>query len=260
MSNAALLWRNLADAGLLTASAAVSGMPVSQLQGEHVRKPWRAAGASAHVICDFGAAVDLDTVGLFGITAGASATARLRLSTADATGAAGDALDTTAVASGTQFFDVDHGALVWAGAAAVTGRWLRIDLAEPGAAHLEAGRIVAGARTAFATNFAPGSGRGRIDPSIRTATLGAGTLIDRRRSRRFLDLGFDWVTAAEWADIVEPIERERGLTDDVLVMIDPESTNLPRDTVWGLLSDMSPSQFTAIPDLVSTRYRVEERL
>jgi len=260
MANAAILFRNLADAALVSASAAVSGMPASLLQVEHVRKVWRATGASAYVLCDFGASVAIDTVGLFGMTVSSAATVRLRLSTADATGATGDALDTGTLASGTQFFDATFGSLVWAGAAAVTSRYLRIDLAQAGAAHLEAGRLVAGARAAFATNFTPGSGRGRVDPSVRTATLGGGTLVDRRRSRRFLDLSFDWVTAAEWAAIVEPIERERGLTDDVLVITDTESTNLPRDAVWGLLADLSPAQFTAIPDLVSTKYRIEERL
>lgn len=260
MSNAAILFRNLADAAFVSASDAVAGMPASLLQVEHVRKVWRVEGASAYVLCDFGAAVDLDTVGLFGMNAGATATVQLRLSTADATGAAGDALDTGALASGSQFFDADFGSLVWAGAAAVTGRYLRIDIAQAGAAYLEAGRLVAGERAAFAANFTPGSGRGRIDPSIRTTTLGGGTLLDRKRRKRFLDLSFDWVTAAEWAAIVEPIERERGLTDDVLVMTNDESDNLPRDAVWGLLADLSPAQFTGIVDVVATKYRVEERL
>lgn len=81
----------------------------------------------------------------------------------------------------------------------------------------------------------------------------------RRRPRTF-DLSFDWITAAEWAAILEPVARDVGLTGDVLILVDAASDNVPRDAVWGFLTDLSPIPFAAIPDIVATKYRVEERL
>ena len=260
MANASILSVNLADAGVVTADSEAEAMPASLLQVEHVRKRWRGDGPAAYVVCDLGALHDVDTVALLGMTVGDAATVRLRISTADATGAAGDALDTGVLTSASEWFDPDYGALVYAGAAVVSGRYVRIDLAETDALYLEAGRLVVGERITFEANFRPGSARGRNDLSRKTRTQGGQTLIERKARPRTLDLAFDWVTLAEWEAIVEPVDRDRGVTEDVLVILDAEGDNVPRDAVWGLLSDISPVAFTAIPDVFTKQYRLEERL
>lgn len=259
MANAAILAVNLADAASVTADSEALSMPASLLQNVHVRKRWRSTAATAAILCDLGASLSPDTFGLFGLTVGAGATCRLRVSTVDATGAAGDALDTGVLTSSSAWFDPDYGAFVYA-SAAVTGRYVRFDLADAGADYVEAGRLVAGVRTAFGANFTPGSTRGRVDLSRRTRTQGGQMLLDRKPKARTLALDFDFLTAAEWAATLEAADRDNGLTDDVLLILDPTGDNVARDAIWGLLTDLSPVAFTAIPDIVSKQYRLEERL
>lgn len=260
MANASVLTENLADSGTITADVEEEAMPVSYLQVQHVEKRWRAVAAAATVLCDLGASSAIDTVALLGMTVGSTATVRIRISTADATGAAGDALDTGVLASGSQWFDATYGSVVYAGAAVVTGRYVRIDIAEAGAVMIEAGRLVVGARSTFTYNFTPGSSRGRNDLSRRKRTEGGQMLVERKRRPRTLSLDFDFVTAAQWQAIVEPIDRDIGLTDDILFVIDAESGNVPRDAVWGFVTDLTAVPYTAIPDIVTKQYRLEERL
>lgn len=269
MANASILATNLADDGVVSADAEEDTMPASLLQVTHVRKRFRSSNPSVAILCDLGALADVDTVALLGLASSlgtrrekpsAAATVRLRISTVDATGAAGDALDTGVLASGSQWFDHAYGSLVWAGAAAVSGRYIRLDFADAGADYVEAGRLVAGERATFSANFRPGSGRGRTDLSRKTQTQGGQTLIERKARRRTLDLAFDWVTLADWEAIVEPIDRDSGVTEDILVILDAEADNVPQGAIWGLMADISPVSFAAIPDVFSKQYRIEERL
>lgn len=255
----AFLRTNLTDAGTVTAETQVTAMPASLVQGVHVRKRWRSTANAAYLLCDLGASLAPNSFALFGLTLNAGATCRLRVSTVDSTGAAGDALDTGALADGSTYLDADYGSFVWLGDA-ITGRYVRFDLSDPAGAFVEAGRMVVGVRASLAANFVPGSARSRVDLSRRARTEGGQTLIQRRARFRTLDLSFDWVEQAEWETLVEPIDREAGLTEDILAIVDENSTNLPRDTVWGLVSDMSPVGFTPIPDVYSKQYRIEERL
>lgn len=250
---------NLADAGTVAADTEVSAMPATLVQGVHVRKRWRSTANAAYLLCDLGASLAPNSFALFGLTINPGATCRLRVSTADATGAAGDALDTGALADGSTYLDANYGSFVWIGDA-VTGRYVRFDLSDPAGSFVEAGRMVVGVRSALAANFVPGSARGRTDLSRRVRTEGGQTLIQRRAVARTLDLSFDWIEHAEWESLVEPIDRDSGLTEDILAIVDENSSNLPRDSVWGLVSDTSPVGFTPIPDVYSKQYRIEERL
>lgn len=268
MANAAVLWTNLADAddAVITADSEATTMPVSRLQTEHVRKGYRSVGTPAAIICDLGESKTIDTVALLGMFSattgepmGPTSTVRLRISTADATGAAGDALDTGTLTFGSQWFDYRYGAFVYAGDE-VSGRYVRIDVDDPGAGYVDAGRLVIGCRTAFATNFIPNSARGWNDYSSVSRSQGGQKHFDRRPKARTLDINFDAVTATEWAAVVEEIDRDKGITEDMLWIIDPSSTNVARDSIWGTMVDISPSIFTQIVELYTKAYRLEERL
>lgn len=257
MANAALLYENLADVGAISASGAVASMPASLLLNPHIQKRWRCLGASAYFVCDLGASQAPDVIALLGLTLGASGTVRLRVSTDDATGAEGDSLDTGVLTSSSAYFDPDYGAFIYVGDAA-EGRYIRFDLADAGAAYLEAGRLVAGVRTAFETNYSQASSRGWQDPSRKTKTEGGQTLVQRRPKFRLFDFGFDFVT--QWASLVEVVDRRCGTTEDVMLIENPESDNLPRDCVWGQVADLTPIALTPISDVVTKQYRIEERL
>lgn len=259
MANAAVVVTNLADSAVVTTSSEVDAMPGALLLSVHVLKVWRSSTLPAYILADLGASVSIDTVALFGLGAGTGAEFRIRVSTADATGATGDALDTGTIDSSSAWFDPDYASLVYSDDA-VTGRYVRIDIEESGVGYVEAGRLVIGKRTGFDTNFTPGSARGRNDLSRRTRTRGGQLLMDRQPRPRTIELNFDRITATAWETLIEPIDRDAGTTEDILVMLDPEADNLPRASYWGSLTDLTPVAFTALVDVVGKTFRLEERL
>jgi hypothetical protein len=141
----AFLYANLVDAAaaLTCAQAIVPTMPLENIRDPQPRMRARLVGSSAAIIVDLGASRALDCAALVGTTLTASATIRVRLATADATGAAGDAWDTgilTASPGATS-----GQVVVIRGAGTASGRYLRIDLADGALAVIDVGRIAAGA-------------------------------------------------------------------------------------------------------------------
>lgn len=247
---ASVLYRNLVDAATALASSQIVLAPVSNVQNEHVARKWRSITPADSIVVDFGASVSIDTVAAMGLTA---TTMRVRLSTADSSGATGDAFD-----SGVDPVDQNYLQSVVLLPSAVSARYLRIDLAS-GGDYVEMGRLVAGVRSAFTYNFGFGWGRTWVDPSIRTKTRGGQTQISPEQSYRTLDLSFEWVSEADRYGFVETIDRDNGLKTDVLFITDENSSNLARDSVWGLLADITPVTQPFF-DIYAKQYRIEERL
>lgn len=180
--------------------------------------------------------------------------------TADGDIDAADVLDTGALASGSLNWDADYGSFVYLAAAPVSGRYVRIDLADPTAAYVEAGRLVVGLREALATNFAPGSQFDWVDPSVVRRSKGGQFLTWQRPGYRSANLTFGWVSDAQRRDLIERLGRVAGRHEDVLLVLDPdEAASLPYVTIWGLIADASPAAWTEIADLHSKQFRIEER-
>jgi hypothetical protein len=255
MANAAIAYNNLADAGVIVASDQELTLPASNLQNPHVARRWRSRFAPAFALVDLGAATPIDTVALFGMTLGAAGTVRARISSSDATGAAGDVFD-----SGTVPVDANYGTYIGLLGAPASGRYVRFDLADTGAAFVEAGRVFVGTRTAFTYNHIYGWQRGWVDRSVRTKTRGGQTQIWNDNQYRTLDLTFDFVTEAQMNDLVEAIDVANGQRKDVLMIRDPASSNLARDSIWGLISDLTPASQPTFFDIYSREYKLEERL
>lgn len=254
-SNACIAYDNLFDSAMVTASSQQLLAPATNLQVAHIAKRWRSEEANtASVVADFLSSVSIDTLGVFGLTVSSIGTTRLRLSTADSSGLAGDAYDSAAVA-----VDTNYNQAIALLSAPVTARYLRLDVADSGADFVEAGRILATLRTQFSRNFGWSWQRQRVDRSIQTKTRGGQTLIWRDGSYRTLDVTFNFVDPADTYGIVETIDRLNGIKDDILFVIDPTSTNLARDCIWGLVSTITPVVNPNF-DIYSKQYKIEERL
>jgi hypothetical protein len=247
---AAVVYNNLADAATVLASSQVVLAPAVNVQNEHVARKWRSITAADHLIADFGSLVSIDTVAAIGLTA---ATMRVRLSTVDSSGAAGDAYD-----GGTDAVDQNYRAGIELLPSAVSARYLRVDFAS-GGSYCEVGRLVAGVRSRFTYNFAYGWGRSWIDPSIRTKTRGGQTQISPETSYRTLDLNFEWLATADRHGFVEAIDRDNGLKTDVLFITDEDSASLARDSLWGLVAEMTPVSQPYF-GMFTKQLRIEERL
>lgn len=232
MANAAVAWVNLFDSLSASALGASSiALPIGNLLTEHVEQRWRSVGNSGYFVADFGGLVSADTLALLGTTMSAVGTIRWRLSTVDATGAAGDAYDSGAPA----VVDDDYNAHVVALPAPVSFRYLRVDLSDASGSYVEAGRPFAGLRTALTYSFGYGWSETWFDRSKLTEADGGQTLVWRDNFYRVVDVKFEWVTADQRDSVVRACTIANRASTDVLFLMDPASTNLAKDSIWGLM-------------------------
>lgn len=260
MANAAIAYLNLADSGTVSASSQQVTLPATNVQTPHVEERWRSSVSSAYLIVDLGSVQSIDTVLLRGITVGSSGTAQVRISATDPQVESALLHDSGALSSGSSSFDVAYDALVRLLSTPVSGRYVRIDLLDSAASYVEAGRLFVGLRTTFDRNFTFGWSIGWADRSVKSKTRGGQTLTWNDNSYRILDVNFDSVSSSQRYGIVESIDRLNGQRTDILFITDPDSTNLPRDSIWGLITDLSPVVQPQLVDIFGRQYKIEERL
>lgn len=261
MANAAIVISNLADGKSAVASSQALTMPISNLFTPHPSERWRSLVNSAYFVFDKGAAISADTVMVGGLTCGANATIRVRCSTIDATGAAGDVYDSGVLATGTTNFDIRYpSTFVKRLAAPASYRYVRVDISDPDAAYVEAGAIVDGLSEAFTYNFTPGGSIQYVDRSRIGQTSSGLTLPWVDNTFRRADISFNWVTEAQRNGLIEDLDRVNGRHKNVLLITNPDSTSLPRATLFGLMTDITPVTYGPIFDLFGKQLRIEERI
>lgn len=260
MGNAAIVLDNNADDGTVTASSQALVMPASNLFTPHPSERWRSLSGAAWIVLDKSSAISADTIGLFGLTVGANATLRCRLSSVDATGTAGDKGDTGVLSSGDARFDVEYGSFVNRLAAPELYRYVRFDIVDPDADYAEAGCILDGLAETFDYNFAPGGTIQHVDRSRVSPTSSGMTLTWNDNTFRRLDLSLNWVSAAQRYGVIERLDRVKGRKRNILLMTDTDSTNMPRDSIYGLVTDQTPISWGPVFDIFGKQLRIDERI
>ncbi|WP_445490175.1 hypothetical protein [Rhodopseudomonas sp. RCAM05734] len=245
MATARIGYVNMADVARLSVSSQNLLAPIARLQDPHVGVRWQGTSGAEWIVADLGAIRTFDAVRMMGLTAD---TIRIRYSTTDPT--AGDVAD-----SGVQ--PVDQAFLTFTELRRVTARFVRVDVTST--TICSGGRLFIGALETFGINFAWGWTRKWVDPSDRKKTEGGQTVINRRQRYRIFAVSFEALTDAEANGFTDDIDRINGLTDDVLFVPVPDSSNLERDSIWGLMTDLSPvaQQFL---DRWTKQLSIEQRL
>ncbi|MBP1179962.1 hypothetical protein [Methylobacterium sp. PvR107] len=260
--NAAIAYANLADGGIVRASSASQLAPPARLQNPHVARKWRGDNnPSEYLTVDLGDVHDVDTVAIMGLTLTAAGTIRVRASATDTSALMAEAYDSGPI---TGAVDPRYGMLVHLLPVLVQARYVRIDLEQPGATYIEAGRLFVGRRWQFAYNFGFGWGRGYVDLSKRTQSRGGQTYVDPNVSFRTVSLSFEVITEAQRLSFVDDVDRLNGQRVDVLLVTNPASPNLGRDSIWGLLDDLDPitqpATWIAGMPAYAKAYKISERL
>lgn len=216
----------------LSASSEAAGLPVQNLAVPHVAQVWSTASGvnSANVIVDFEQSRSIGMVALFGVNFTAGATIRIGLSTADATGAARDALDSGTISANV---DPNFGRSIHIFQAA-SGRYLRLDLEDVSLSELEVGVLWAGPVIQPGRSYSFGRERGYADASVITRNRGGQAFIDEYRPARRLRLTWEFLSATEgWQ--FEEVGRLNGTRSPVVVCTAPLATPVDRETVYGML-------------------------
>jgi hypothetical protein len=81
-----------------------------------------------------------------------------------------------------------------------------------------------------------------------------------RASFRRVALSLDWVSARQRRGVIQRLDRVKGRKRNVLLITDPDSDNLPRDSVYGLVTDQTPVSFGPVFDIFGKQLRIDERI
>lgn len=241
-------------------------MPASNLLTPHTTDRWRSLNNSDYFVLNKGASILSDTFMAGRLTCGPNSTARLRLSSADSSGAAGDVLDTGPIAANvSRYFDAGYegayNAFVYRLPSPAAWHYARFELTDPDAAYVEAGFAVDGLSEVFDYNFAKsGSSIQEVDRSRVTPTSAGLTLTWQDNSFRRLDLNFDWVSERQRNGMIARLERVKGRHSNVLLLTNTDETNLPRAAIFGLVTDQTPVSFGAAQKIYGKQLRIDERL
>jgi hypothetical protein len=268
LANAAIAFDNLVDLDDTDVAAQdwILLAPPTNLVNPHVGKKWRDNDTATFILITTNGANSIDTIMLAGVSGSivdVAPTFRVRLSTTDPTGAAGDAHD-SGIVSGTPYFDIDYGLFVYLLDTPVSAIYTRVDIEQTGSDYIEAGRMFIGLRNAFGVNLQTPWVRTPVRSSVDVIGVGGQTFVDPRRGFWRVGVKFDFLSETEREgfvdDITTLIVNEGHL--DMLWIKDPDSQNLSRDCTWGYLeSDLAITQNQYIePPVFSAEFTIRQRL
>lgn len=264
MVNVTAAWINRASSATITSTTAATAMPISLLQQEDTRRVWRGAGGAGvleSIFFDFGSVQsDINQVSLIYTNLAAVDATRCRLSVADPT-CVTNTYDSTSAAGRV---DPNYASLHFLTTPALSPRYGRIDLTRA-AGSPEAGYLHAGPYTTFTYNYDYGAQRTVVDPSVQKITRGGQTKIISKTKFRRWEFQIGTMTETQRWSVAEAIDLANGIQSPLLFFMDPSSTNLGRDTIFGLLTETSPVASIQGFDssgnpMYSRPYKIDERL
>ena len=260
----AIAFRNLAADGSATilASSSLVLTPPSILQDPLIARKWRGRlGESEYLTIDLGSAQEIDTVLLRGLNLTAAGVTRLRISTADTSAQDGSAYDSGAAAARV---DPVYATLLFLLTVPVTGRYIRLDLNEPGADYIEAGRLAVFKRHVLEFGISFGPNDRWIDRSGETESDGGQDYIDEDVSRRCWTMSIPLMSETFANDVWDELDRTIGIRHDFLVIRNVNGANLGRDSLWGRRKQIAgitqPNAFVDEHGAFSTSFEIYERL
>jgi hypothetical protein len=256
--NAALAWVNLFNSAVVTASSSATTTPATNLQIADIATKWRGTGGTAdNVTATWASDQTADTFMFNGMGSTFLATGTVRLQGFNA--AAAQVFDTTTQAG---IVDPLYGYAIHL-LASQTFRSLKWTFSQAGASYIEGGRAFVGIRTQFTYNMAPGASRQWMHNTKKAKSSGGQTKVDRSSpgKARIVRFNLGWVDETQRWALHEAMHIANGDHTDVLYIGDTASTNLGRDSQWGLLDSVPEvvQPFT-IADLYAVQYQHEERL
>jgi hypothetical protein len=239
-SNISAAWANIAGNGTLTASSAATGMPITLLQQKDPIRHWRSgAGTSAYFDLTFAATQSADTFSIIGTNLTAAGIVRVQLSNV----AAGNSeiYDSNSGAVAGQVDPVYQDAHILASAVKSGWKYCRITLTDASLSYIEAGFLFISTRTQLSYNFDYGHQFYPIDPCDHKKTAGGTTdIVPHGPIYRRCVLTVGSLTEAQRWSVFQAIGMTNGRSTPILLILDPSSSNLGRDSIFGLIQDDVP--------------------
>jgi hypothetical protein len=252
-----LAWDNKFDAATLTGvGSEIATLPGINVQKVHLSQKWytQAAINSSFLLFDLGAALTLDTIGVFGTNLTSAATYRLRCS-ANPDGVTAAIYDSGVIAAGVK---TGFGQLIqsWAGANA---RYWRLDLADASLNQLQIGRVFGGPSWQISSALLWGWGLTVMDDSAVAKSRGGQSFSDSLPKYRALEFTLDYLSEAQIYDNAFALARANGRVKDVLAIPFEAGAYVSEQAVWGLVRVSTPLVHR-LTRCFRQQFRIEERL
>lgn len=241
-----------ATATTLTADAEAADLGVTNLQIRQLGSILRIPAASGYVEWDLGSSKSFKAFSLQGTNLTSAATFRLRLS--DTATTTGDILDTGA--AGDAQVDDDYGAFYHVLTTALSAQYGRLDIADATLANMDFGRLWGGPMSAPTYDHRHGGENAPLDYSKVGVTEAGQTVVRTGVKARVLSFTMD-MTDAEAFTIARDLDRNAGLSGDVLVMLEPTGSYVSETSALGIVTQASPITTRSF-DLRMKSYRVRE--
>lgn len=229
--NVLLLSPRASDRATMTASSAVTTLPVRNLQNQEPSKVWRSTSGAAYVDIDFGTARAWNSAAMSAFTLGPAGLWRLK-----AYSEAADIGGTPALDSGFQSVwpqGFRHADEEWGPEVAllrveneVAYRNWRVEFVDPGAAYIDVGRLGVGRAAQFSINCDFGNGVGYVPNDIQEPNGWAQIFTDPRPPNRAFTMDFSAQGEREVAGVAAELTRLRGIGGDVFCFLDPGEIEL----------------------------------
>lgn len=238
-SNFCLGWPNRIDAGLLQASSAEPGMPVTNIATEagSADQGWQSTSTTGWITLTLPAADSFRAFGLFRTNLTTNATVRWRVFPTSSTGGA------TSYDSGIVPADIvpSYAQTVLVLPAAIAGQAIRVDIADVSNpdGHINIPLAFAGPVWQAARNFDPNSSAGRTMQSNKTVTRGGGVIIRSDWIKRTFTLSLSGIRASEvWPKVMEvDLYARRG--NNVFFAPNPSDPMINQTAIYGELEASS---------------------
>jgi hypothetical protein len=241
LANLVIGYRDRVAAATVDASSELPSLPAVNLSHPFLSpQAWRSTGNSAWIRADLGTSQTIGVLGLFGTSLTEAATVRVRLSAnADLSSPTYDT-GASPIAAGV---DPNFGALIHLLPTPAAGRYLRLDLADASLTSLQAGRLWAGTKFQPVRNMAYGYKTSWLDSTRIDRSESAQSFVELGTVQRELRVTLPAVSEAERQGDVLALAR-LGRGQDVLLILDPASSNLGRDSLFGLIAENLSHQHT----------------
>jgi hypothetical protein len=222
---------NDVDAGAVSASNSVASLPASNVKDFDIQRVWRAASNSASLFVDTGRLLTLGVVAGINSNATLGDTFRVRASTTDAGVASNLSYDSGSL----QGVDPVWGQFIHFPFPPVPYRYLRLDMTQQDPP--EIGRLMAGEAWRSTRHMSLVTTPESLwrDPSRWSYSIGQNLFVDSLAPQRGYRFTVRGVSDDEKISQIDEMNRLRGRRKDLLVCIDAASSNLGRDSIWGML-------------------------
>jgi hypothetical protein len=242
----------------LVSAAADPAFPAANLATNQPGEVMRTSvgTTTASILIDLGTQVAMQAFFLGNTNLTSAGTWRIRLSTADATGVAGNALDTTTVNAGVS---TTWKRALFVASSSVTGRYLLVNLTDATLPYLEAGILRALVTWNPARGYRFGSRQVLNDYSkVKKGPNGQQWPL-LGPVQRGVQFSMPVISLTEYTTFGEPFERWAGVSRDILVCLDNTAADLGSVTYFGLKEQVAEYERFA-PGFYAAEFRLFDRV